>query len=143
MDISLGSKNWIGRPRKGQALFMCYDVEYADPEKQHGDGKAYPTILMTYADYVATAAVTVENLPKDGSCWIRFVEVEKQNDGSFKVVETGPTRTIRGTGSTVYESLTNTGTVNKNRRLRVQMGGFTHDGVKVKPTSVKIHAWKK
>jgi hypothetical protein len=145
MYVSLGSDKWAGKPKKGESIYLSFDVEYADSARQHGDGKAYPTVLTAPSYYVATVGVSVSSLPVGGSCWIRFVEVQKQKDGSFRITETDATQTIHGRadGGTVYTAYTNADTLGKDRRLRVQMGGFTHDGVTVKPTSLKILAWKK
>ncbi|MEU9871098.1 CHAP domain-containing protein [Actinomadura sp. NPDC048021] len=146
MYVSLGSSKWTGKPKKGESLYLCFDKEYSDAEHQHGDGKAYPTILTAAADYVATVGLAVYGLKDGESCWVRFVEVEKQKNGSFKITETGPTKTIRNrdaSGSVVYDALTVADTMGKNRRLRIQVGGFPRDGITVHPTSLKLHGWKK
>lgn len=144
MYVSLGSKNWKGRPRRGQSIYVHFDMEYSDRFNQHGDGKAYPTVLVTPSYYVATVGVTVEGMPPDGKCWIRFVEVQKEN-GKFPITEVGPAQTIVGTadGGPVHVTHTNADTILHDRRLRIQMGGFSHDGATVRPTSLKILAWKR
>lgn len=143
--VSLGAQDWVGRPKKGKNIYLHFDREYSDRFNQHGDGKAYPTVLVTPSYYVATVGVTVEGLKPDGRCWIRFVEVKKAKDGTFPITEVDPTQTILGApdGGPVHVSLTNADTMLKDRRLRIQMGGFTHNGVTVKPTSLKILAWKR
>jgi len=146
MYVSLGNKKWEAKPKKGQTFYLHFDHEASDATGQHGDGKAYPTILTDPAYYVATVGVSVYGLTKDESCWIRSCEVEKQKDGSFKVVETGATQTIRGRdehGSVVYVTYTWADTMTKHRRMRVQMGGIPKDGIRVVPTSVKLLGWER
>ncbi|GGQ07823.1 hypothetical protein BKA00_007436 [Actinomadura coerulea] len=143
--VSLGS-TWSRTVKAGaDTVYLGWDREYADATHEHGNTGVYPTVLMTPSRYVATVGVAVDGLPAGGSGWIRFVEVAdtKNKAGEFPIKEADPLHTVHGLadGGRVHVSLTNADTIGKGRRLRVQMGGFTHDVV-VRPATIKIHGWK-
>lgn len=92
---------------------------------------------------MATVVVSIDGLGEGDAGWVRAAEAEKTGSGSFHYPEFSTTNTVYGRkdGKTIWHTMTWADWLGKDRRLRVQAGGFTCPVV-VTPYSCKIHGWK-
>lgn len=129
-DIPLPPSEWVT---------IYWDKEYSDSEGQHGNSGG-PTVLNGKARYSLTAALSIKGLPPGTEGQIRAIEVDDDDTSKF---DAGPLQEFLGSnGSTKVLYALPADTVNKGKRLRVQVIQYGSTPATVTDGSAKVLFWR-